>query len=252
MLESLIDPASLVWTGSALIFCAIAAQNFQKIVNLANQIILDVGLLGMLVGLVGMLQNLSDPTKIIPALQVAVLPFLYALFLKGPLYLLSTNESSDFSKSAGTMYGVIGAIGFVGISGWGMTVVAGINAFLDVASSVVFFGSLIFLAILNEVFGDHNYMRVLRTIPAIGIVFALMGCIMSLDFVNNPEKMGPAMAILILVLVYALWLRILLLLVITDISEITHSEIEQVVSTLVYLIIPLFGVWILVNFIKMN
>ena len=95
-------------------------------------------------------------------------------------------------------------------------------------------------------------MRVLRTIPAIGVVFALMGCIVSLDFVNTPEKIGPAMAILILVLVYALWLRILLLLVISDISEITQSETEQVISTLVYLIIPLFGVWILVNFIKMN
>ena len=68
-----------------------------------------------------------------------------------------------------------------------------------------------------------------------------------LRFVDDSDGIRPAFAILYTVFIYSLMLRVTLLLGLPDINEISLSETEQTVTTIVYLITPLFGVWILIS-----
>ena len=244
---NLFDPASLVWTLSPILLAVIATRNFQKAINVSNQLVLDVALLGMLIGIVGVMKNLESASELVPKLQLVFLPILYALILKGPLYMLSNNESEDLAKPEGIGLPTIAGIAFLGLTAMAMNAAAGIGPFIDTSSIVVVFGGLLLLALLNQFFGHESYFKVLRLIHGIAVVAAVVGLILMLRFVDDPDGVRPAFAILYTVFIYSLMLRITLLLSLPDINEISLSETEQTFTTIVYMIAPLFGVWVLIS-----
>ena len=247
MFINLFDPASLVWTLSPILLAVIATRNFQKAINVSNQSILDVALLGMFIGIVGVMKNLENASELVPKLQLVFLPILYALILKGPLYMLSNNESEDLAKPEGLGLSTIAGIAFLGLTAMAMNTAAGIGPFIDTSSIVVVFGGLLLLALLNQFFGYESYFKVLRLIHGIAVVAAVVGLILMLRFVDDPDGVRPAFAILYTVFIYSLILRITLLLSLPDINEISLSETEQTFTTIVYMIAPLFGVWVLIS-----
>ena len=247
MFINLFDPASLVWTISPILIAVMATRNLQKAVNLSNQLIFDVALLGMFIGIVGVMKNLEDSSELVPKLQLVFLPILYALILKGPLYMLSNNESADLVKPEGPALPMIAGIAFLGLTAMAMNAAAGIGPFIDTSSIVAVFGGLLLLALLNQFFGHESYFKVLKLIHGIAIVAAVVGLILMLRFVDDSDGVRPAFAILYTVFIYSLMLRIILLLSLPDINEISLSETEQTVTTIVYLITPLFGVWVLIS-----
>jgi hypothetical protein len=229
------------------LFAVIATRNFQKAINVSNQLVLDVALLGMFIGIVGVMKNLESASELVPKLQLVFLPILYALILKGPLYMLSNNESEDLAKPEGIGLPTIAGIAFLGLTAMAMNAAAGIGAFIDISSIVVVFGGLLLLALLNQFFGHESYFKVLRLIHGIAVVAAVVGLILMLRFVDDPDGVRPAFAILYTVFIYSLMLRITLLLSLPDINEISLSETEQTFTTIVYMIAPLFGVWVLIS-----
>ena len=247
MLINLFDPASLVWILSPILLAVIATRNLQKAVNLSNQLILDVGLLAMFIGIVGVMKNLEDASELVTRLQVLFLPILYALILKGPLYMLSNNESADLAKPKGLALPTFAGIAFLGLTAIAMDTAAGIGPYIDKGSIVAVFGGLLLLALLNQFFGHESYFKVLKLIHGIAIVAAVVGLILMLRFVDDSDGIRPAFAILYTVFIYSLMLRVTLLLGLPDINEISLSETEQTFTTIVYLITPLFGVWILIS-----
>ena len=244
---NLFDPASLVWTLSPILLAVIATRNFQKAINVSNQLVLDVALLGMFIGIVGVMKNLESASELVPKLQLVFLPILYALILKGPLYMLSNKESEDLAKPEGIGLPTIAGIAFLGLTAMAMNAAAGIGPFIDTSSIVVVFGGLLLLALLNQFFGHESYFKVLRLIHGIAVVAAVVGLILMLRFVDDPDGVRPAFAILYTVFIYSLTLRITLLLSLPDINEISLSETEQTFTTIVYMIAPLFGVWVLIS-----
>ena len=244
---NLFDPASIVWTLSPILLAVIATRNFQKAINVSNQLVLDVALLGMFIGIVGVTKNLESASELVPKLQLVFLPILYALILKGPLYMLSNNESEDLAKPEGIGLPTIAGIAFLGLTAMAMNAAAGIGPFIDASSIVVVFGGLLLLALLNLFFGHESYFKVLRLIHGIAVVAAVVGLILMLRFVDDPDGVRPAFAILYTVFIYSLMLRITLLLSLPDINEISLSETEQTITTIVYMIAPLFGVWVLIS-----
>ena len=247
MFMNLFDPASIVWTLSPILLAVIATRNFQKAINVSNQLVLDVALLGMFIGIVGVMKNLESASELVPKLQLVFLPILYALILKGPLYMLSNNESADLAKPKGIALPMIAGIAFLGLTAMAMNAAAGIGPFVDTSSIVVVFGGLLLLALLNQFFGHESYFKVLRLIHGIAVVAAVVGLILMLRFVDDPDGVRPAFAILYTVFIYSLMLRITLLLSLPDINEISLSETEQTFTTIVYMIAPLFGVWVLIS-----
>ena len=244
---NLFDPASLVWTLSPILLAVIATRNFQKAINVSNQLVLDVALLGMFIGIVGVMKNLESASELVPKLQLVFLPILYALILKGPLYMLSNKESEDLAKPEGIGLPTIAGIAFLGLTAMAMNAAAGIGPFIDASSILVVFGGLLLLALLNQFFGHESYFKVLRLIHGIAVVAAVVGLILMLRFVDDPDGVRPAFAILYTVFIYSLMLRITLLLSLPDINEISLSETEQTFTTIVYMIAPLFGVWVLIS-----
>ena len=247
MFINLFDPASLVWTLSPILLAVIATRNLQKAINVSNQLVLDVALLGMFIGIVGVIKNLEDASELVPKLQLVFLPILYALILKGPLYMLSNNESADLAKPEGLALPTIAGIAFLGLTAIAMNAAAGIGIFIDTGSIVAVFGGLLLLSLLNQFFGHESYFKVLKLIHGIAIVAAVVGLILMLRFVGDSDGVRPAFAILFTVFIYSLMLRITLLLSLPDINEISLSETEQTFTTIVYMIAPLFGVWVLIS-----
>ena len=247
MFINLFDPASLVWSLSPILLAVIATRNLQKAINVSNQLVLDVALLGMFIGIVGVMTNLEDASELVPKLQLVFLPILYALILKGPLYMLSNNESADLAKPEGIALPIMAGIAFLGLTAMAMNAAAGIGPFIDAGSIVAVFGGLLLLALLNQFFGHESYFKVLKLIHGIAIVAAVVGLILMLRFVDDSDGVRPAFAILYTVFIYSLMLRITLLLSLPEINEISLSETEQALNTIVYLIAPLFGVWVLIS-----
>lgn len=193
------------------------------------------------------MRNLEDANELVPKLQLVFLPVLYALILKGPLCILSNNESADLAKPKGLALPMIAGVAFIGLSALAMNGAAGIGPFVDLSSIVAIFGGLVLLAVFNQLFGKESYFKVLKLIHGIAVVAAVVGLILMLRFVNDPDGIRTAFAILYTVFVYSLMLRITLLLILPDVNEMSLSEIEQTVSMIVYLIAPLLGVWILIS-----
>ena len=74
MFINLYDPASLVWILGPILFAIIATRNFQKAINVSNQLIYDVALLGMFIGISGVMRNLEEVSDLVPRLQLVFLP----------------------------------------------------------------------------------------------------------------------------------------------------------------------------------
>ena len=158
--------------------------------------------------------------------------------------MLSTNESADLAKPEGLALPIIAGAAFLSLTAVAMNAAAGIGPFIDASSIVVVFGGLLLLALLNQFFGHESYFKVLKLIHGIAIVAAVVGLILMLRFVGDSVGVRPAFAILYTVFIYSLILRITYGL--PDINEISLMD-EQTITTIVYLITPLFGVWVLIS-----
>ena len=160
----------------------------------------------MLIGIVGVMKNLEDASDLVPRLQLVFLPILYALILKGPLYLLSNTESADLAKPEGLALPTTAGIAFLGLTVVAMNAAAGIEPFIDTSSILVVFGGLLLLALLNQFFGHESYFKVLKLIHGIAIVAAVVGLILMLRFVGDSDGVRPAFAILFTVFIIFLGL----------------------------------------------
>ena len=247
MFINLYDPASLVWILGPILFAIIATRNFQKAINVSNQLIFDVALLGMFIGISGVMRNLEEVNELVPRLQLVFLPVLYALILKGPLYILSSKEKTDLVKPEGLALPIVAGVAFLGLTAVAMNGAAGIGPFVDTSSIVAVFGGLLLLALLNQLFGKESFLKVFKLIHGIAVVAAVVGLILMLRFVTDTEGVRAALAILYTVFIYSLMLRVMLFLTLPDVNEISLSETEQTVTMIVFLIAPIFGVWILIS-----
>ena len=169
------------------------------------------------------------------------LPVLYALILKGPLYILSSKEKTDLVKPEGLALPIV-VVAF--LAPVAMNGAAGIGPFVDTSSIVAIFGGLLLLALLNQLFGKESYLKVFKLIHGIAVVAAVVGLILMLRFVTDTEGVRAAFAILYTVFIYSLMLRVTLFLTLPDVNEMSLSETEQTVTMVVYLILIL-GVWVL-------
>ena len=81
MLNYLIDLPSLQYIGLTLLAALLSAGFSKFYFKVANSIVMQAGLVATLIGIVGMLQNMSDPKQLGPAMAVALLCPLYAVSL---------------------------------------------------------------------------------------------------------------------------------------------------------------------------
>ena len=87
----LLDLASIQFIFGPIVAMLIAARFSKFVIKMVDQITLQLGLLGTLIGGVGMMQNMDDPQAIGPAYAVCFLTLLYSFVLK--IFASQANEA---------------------------------------------------------------------------------------------------------------------------------------------------------------
>ena len=170
-------------------------------VNLVRHIIAQVSVIGMLIGLVIMLGNLSDPDSLGPAFAVMLLVLLYGAIVYGlATALLNTKPDSPVSSQPPYRSAIACAVFMLGLA----AAMGNLPAFVDIPSIIFLTLSLIILyAILKATKSETISEALAHQLPYLGLIGFLMGVIGMLGNMSDPRAIGPAMAFACLTLLYS-------------------------------------------------
>ena len=180
-------------------FAAFAAVGFKEQgVLIVREIAVQVGIVGMLIGFVGILQNVSDLNALGPAYALMLLVVFYGFILTGVCGMLSAKiTESIVAPSVGLR--VVSAGLWVVICALAMNGAAGLAAFIDLPS-------LLIVAALSVVIAgtsDDEWPKALaQYLPVAGFTGVLAGFIVMLQNMVDPKAIGPALAVAVLTLTY--------------------------------------------------
>ena len=207
-----------------------AAAVFERLSSLAT----GTGMLGPLLGLVMMLQNLDDPSHIGPAMAVALLTLFYSLILSELVFRSAAADCLARSLPARptrdrplTLPGrkLLGGLVMLGVLLLGSMWSTPIDAFFDIPCLVIVLvipGAGIFLshsfAQVREACGlmlgvdpleeaealesAALFTRLAELAVAAGLAGTVIGLVQMLQQLDDPTKIGPAMAVALLCLFY--------------------------------------------------
>ncbi len=197
-----IDLTSLIFILLPIIAAMVSGGISIHGVNLVRHIIAQVSVIGILIGLVIMLGNLSDPAALGPAFAIMLLVLLYGAIVYG----LSTallNAKPDAPVSSQPPYRrAIACAVFLLIVGMGMG--NSLPGFVDLPSIIFLTLSLIIIyAILKASKSETIFEALAHYLPHIGLIGFLMGVIIALGNINDPRAIGPAIAFACLSLLYS-------------------------------------------------
>ena len=170
-------------------------------VNLVRHIIAQVSVIGMLIGLVIMLGNASDPDSLGPAFAVMLLVRLYGVIVYGlATALLNTKPDSPASSQPPYRRAIACAVFLLGLA----AAMGNLPAFVDIPSIIFLTLSLIILyAILKATKSETISEALAHQLPYVGLIGFLMGVIGMLGNMSDPRAIGPAMAFACLTLLYS-------------------------------------------------
>ena len=170
-------------------------------VNLVRHIIAQVSVIGMLIGLVIMLGNASDPDSLGPAFAVMLLVLLYGVIVYGlATALLNTKPDSPASSQPPYRRAIACAVFLLGLA----AAMGNLQAFVDIPSIIFLTLSLIILyAILKATKSETISEALAHQLPYVGLIGFLMGVIGMLGNMSDPRAIGPAMAFACLTLLYS-------------------------------------------------
>ena len=170
-------------------------------VNLVRHIIAQVSVIGMLIGLVIMLGNASDPDSLGPAFAVMLLVLLYGAIVYGlATALLNTKPDSPVSSQPPYRRAIACAVFMLGLA----AAMGNLPAFVDIPSIIFLTLSLIILyAILKATKSETIFEALAHYLPYVGLIGFLMGVIGMLGGMPDPRAIGPEMAMACLTLLYS-------------------------------------------------
>ena len=197
-LSAFVDAVSIAFIAIPA-FAAFVAQGFKKQgIQVVRDISIQVAIVGMLIGFVGILQNMSDPQALGSAYAIMLLVVLYGFILAGACGLFSTAITEPLAAPSVGQRVLSSGLWLI-VCVLAMSGVSGLFAFLDLASLLIF--AALSLAILGT--SSSKWPKALaQTLPAAGFVGVLIGVIGMLQNVSDPKSIGPAMAISLLTLLY--------------------------------------------------
>ena len=196
-----IDSASFIFILVPIIAAMASLGISFNGVNLVRHIIAQVSVIGMLIGLVIMLGNLSDPDSLGPAFAVMLLVLLYGAIVYGlATALLNTKPDSPVSSQPPYRRAIACAVFMLGLA----AAMGNLPAFVDIPSIIFLTLSLIILyAILKATKSETISEALAHQLPYLGLIGFLMGVIGMLGNMSDPRAIGPAMAFACLTLLYS-------------------------------------------------
>ena len=201
--SGIFDLNSFVFVVVGLAALALTASFSKTSLTIAVDLAYPVGLLGTFIGLIGILQNMSDPEALGPAFAISLLTVLYASVIHG----LASGRSREVSEVDSTFVKkIVGSVVFLGVVGWGMDSAAGLGAFVYVDVLVLFFLSVLALVIFDRVSGGTSKKGWGLRFLGIGLLGFLIGIVGMLANLDDPKALGPAMALAYISMLDALFL----------------------------------------------
>jgi hypothetical protein len=163
-------------------------------------LILQVSIVAMLIGFVGIIQGVEDPTDIGPATGTALLVLLYASIVSGVCNLFRGDNEPQIN-SAPLPNRILALVVWILLTGFAMHGHTGISLFAD-ASALTIFGALS-IGICLPSKNVENYQAALaKYLPVSGLIGSLVGVIAVFFNASDPKAIGPAIAIALLVPIY--------------------------------------------------
>ena len=197
-LATFVDSTSIIFIFIPTMAAFVAVGFKRQGVFIAKGSIIQVAIVGMLIGYIGILQNMSDPEALGPALAISLLVVLYAIIVLGICHLLSVNfEKTSDDAAPPWRYGATGL--WIAVCLLAMDGAAGVEAFADTTSA------LILVALISAIvaIAPSAWSRQLaKYLPTAGFIGVLVGCIGVLQNMQEPKAIGPAIAISLLTLTY--------------------------------------------------
>ena len=198
----LLDLASLQFTLLPIIAAMASLGISFNGVNLVRHIIAQVSVIGMLIQLVIMLGNMSDPDSLGPAFAVMLLVLLYGTIVYGlATALLNTKPDSPVSSQPPYRRAIACAVFLLTLAG---AIGNNPSMFFDTRSIIFLTLSLIILyAILKASKSETIFEALAHYLPYVGLIGFLMGVIGMLGGMPDPRAIGPEMAMACLTLLYS-------------------------------------------------
>ncbi|MDB2556691.1 hypothetical protein N9X77_01840 [Luminiphilus sp.] len=201
----------------------------------------ELAFIGMYIGLVIMLSNMSDPANVPISLAICCLPALYAFIVY--LVTASTSANAKFEEiQPRTKQRAAGTVIFL------MTLiyVTSVNhpAFLDTFTVAAVSIFIFLVAVTQKMSAGFSSLKTRDLLPTIGMIIGVIGSIVALANIYDPKSIGPALALSYLGVIYTGVIRVLWL-ILQPTNE-TEDPYERVVHfTYGRFLVPIITVTIL-------
>lgn len=198
MMLGLIDLMSLLFVTS-LTGAVLLSSGLTHARSALSEALPEIGITGMYLGLVMMLQNMDDPEAIFPALGVACLPVLYVSIIG---FVVQNQGSAPESDQLVT----VAKLRYPSLILVAVTLYfcgrGDLSWFLD-PNAVILTVLLFAVGItLQRRQGELDAVKARAFFPTIGLIIGAMGVLLALSNLSNPKAIGPAMAMGFLAVVY--------------------------------------------------
>lgn len=206
LLSNLWDLPSAIFVGIPLLGFAYTYSFTESGLTLISDLAYPVGLIALLIGLVGLLQNISDLDALPIALATAHVPLIYAAIghgiVCGGRRDLSETDSSPVRKSVGTII-------FLALTLWAANESAGLGIFVLLDALVFTFVGIIALVCADHLLNKQDVVGWSQRLLGIALFCFLCGLIGMLANLDERRAIGPAAALSLLGLLYPLILVVI-------------------------------------------
>ncbi len=197
-LNAFIDLISIAFIAIAILASFVAVGFKRQGILVVADIAIQVSIVGMLIGYVGILQNMSDPEALPLAFAIMFLVLFYGLLVAAICSLLSPKITEPILAPS-VWQRVVGVLLWVVVVTFAMDSAAGVEAFFDPTSLLIVFA--LFLIIFGT--SSSEELRALaRHLPVAGFLGVMVGVVGMLQNMSDPKAIGPAMAVAVLTLTY--------------------------------------------------
>jgi len=202
MITIFFDLGTLVFLLGFIMAAYVAAGSYRLGTAVVRHAVLEVGLIGVIIGTVSLLGNMSDPDMIPPAIFVILLVAVYSLIIFGVTSIVGSEEMQISPSLKGRP--LVGCSIFLCSAGYAIAD-TGFNAYLDPLSIILVMSGAGLVAglrkITNQVDGIGN---VVSCLPFLGLFYLFLFSISLLTVLDDPRSLGPRLAVAYLSFGYAL------------------------------------------------
>ena len=206
LLGNLWNLPSAVFVGLSLLGFAFTCSFRKHSLTLIADLAYPVGLLGLTIGLVGLLQNISNYEALPKALAMALIPLIYAAIGHGIAWSGRSTKSDVYNSP---IRKVVGTIVFLVLTLWAAHVSAGLQVFILLDALAFTFVGIFGLICTDRLLKRQDVVGWTQRLLGIALICFVCGLIGMLANLDERRAIGPAAALALLGLFYALILVVI-------------------------------------------